>query len=92
MKRILILSLVTLYAPSAFAVAETDYKCGPYTLSFFGPEKVTLADSEHNILKEWEGADSANVPTFDEKIKGKEVMFLAWNGQKHRCKQTASSP
>lgn len=90
MKLLLILSLILLNAPSAFAVAQTEYQCGPYKLELFGPEVTRLWDSKGKLLGEWE--EDGEEPTFYKTIKGKEVLHIRWQDREFKCKVTQSSP
>ena len=76
-----ILSIALLFTSSqAFAVAQADYKCGPYTYSIFGPYHASLWDARGNEVGRWEQEDP-NDPT---SFRG-EQLVLKWKGRVYRC-------
>lgn len=85
MKTLIALAL-TLASTQVFAVAQADYKCGPYTMNFFGPEDSSLWSPTGEELGRWN--ESGKEPTF---YRGNQ-LFLKWNGKTYRCSHLGSKP
>lgn len=75
-----------LLSNQAFAVAQADYKCGPYTLNFFGPEDSSLWSASGKELGRW--SQSGSEPTF---YRGNQ-LFLKWKGKSYRCTHMGTTP
>ncbi len=84
MKAIIALSLL-LVSSHAFAVAQADYQCGPYTMHFFGPYYSSLWSPNGEELGRWE--EEGTEPTF---YKGNH-LFLKWDGKTYRCAHMGSA-
>jgi len=85
MKTLLAVTLM-LVSTKAFAVAQADYKCGPYTLNLFGAEDSSLWSPTGKELGRWNRSGSE--PTF---YRGNK-LFLKWKGKTYRCSHKGSTP